>query len=370
MLENKNENINIFKECVKKQCLIHTAMQPRDVVKLCFQAAFGAEHLLSDMEAAWSFFEKEYERTESAGMPLWEQISGQIFRVNLAAWKQRALPKEWLFRMFAATANITATTEKPLLDDYLKAAEEVLFAEVICGFSREEWCVYLNDYCSRKPEPVHHSDAYRVKEQPAYRIVKEEFVRVIPILERIIEMKDQHIKHPFVITIDGRAAAGKSTLAAALKEILQVSVIHMDDFFLPMELRSEERFREPGGNVHYERFKEEVLPYLHSEKPFSYQKFDCSCMDYNGRVSIEAGEWRIVEGSYSMHPVFGAYADLTIFCDVEPGEQMDRIEKRNGTWMAEMFRTRWIPLEEAYFSAFAIKEKAGHVMMTEAFVEP
>ena len=85
-------------------------------------------------------------------------------------------------------------------------------------------------------------------------------------------------------------------------------------------------------------------------------------MDYNGRVPIEAGEWRIVEGSYSMHPAFGEYADIAIFCDVKPDEQMCRIEKRNGTRMAEMFRTRWIPLEESYFSTFAIKEKAAYVM--------
>ena len=167
---------------------------------------------------------------------------------------------------------------------------------------------------------------------------------------------------PFVIAIDGRAAAGKTTLADGLQEILRASVIHMDDFFLPMELRSEERFLEPGGNVHYERFKEEVLPYLKENRPFSYRIFDCSRMDFHGEAMVEAGEWRIVEGSYSLHPEFGRYADLTIFCEVEPEKQMSRIEKRNGTRMAEMFRTRWIPLEEAYFDAYSIKEKTDYVM--------
>ena len=62
-----------------------------------------------------------------------------------------------------------------------------------------------------------------------------------------------------IIAIDGRCAAGKTTLAARLAKELGGDVIHMDDFFLPLELRTEERFREPGGNVHYERFKTEVL---------------------------------------------------------------------------------------------------------------
>ena len=136
----------------------------------------------------------------------------------------------------------------------------------------------------------------------------------------------------------------------------------MDDFFLPQELRSAARFQEPGGNVHYERFRDEVLPYINTDKAFAYRIFDCACMDFQGEAMVEAGKWRIVEGSYSLHPKFGAYADVTVFCDVEPAEQMDRIEKRNGTRMAEMFRTRWIPLEEAYFEAYPIKENADCVM--------
>ena len=44
-----------------------------------------------------------------------------------------------------------------------------------------------------------------------------------------------------VIALDGRAAAGKSTLAAALAETLQAAVIHMDDFFLPLALRAPQR---------------------------------------------------------------------------------------------------------------------------------
>ena len=41
---------------------------------------------------------------------------------------------------------------------------------------------------------------------------------------------------------------------------------------------------------------------------------------------------------------------------------MARILKRNGEQMAEMFRTRWIPMEENYFAAFSIKEKADILM--------
>lgn len=162
---------------------------------------------------------------------------------------------------------------------------------------------------------------------------------------------------PRVICIDGRSAAGKTTLAAALGKTIGADVIHMDDFFLPAELRTPARLAEPGGNVHYERFEEEVLPFLKKEAPFSYRRFDCHKMQLTEERPVSSVEWRIVEGAYSMHPNFGEYADLYIFLDISPDEQMRRIISRNGKEMAEIFRTRWIPLEENYIQAF-IKKSA------------
>ena len=65
-----------------------------------------------------------------------------------------------------------------------------------------------------------------------------------------------------------------------------------------------------------------------------------------------------MEGSYSYHPRMGEYADITVFSHVEPEEQIKRIKVRNGDEMAEMFKDRWIPLEEEYFKAYYIEEKA------------
>ena len=169
-------------------------------------------------------------------------------------------------------------------------------------------------------------------------------------------------KRPFVIAIDGRAASGKSTLAEQLSKLLGADVIRMDDFFLPPELRSEERLAEPGGNVHYERFCEDVLPYLKSPELFSYRIFDCSRMDYNGESTVRNTPIRIVEGSYSHHPKFGKYADLFVFSDVDAVEQMRRIRLRNGEEKAQMFAKKWIPMEERYFTTFGIKTHADTVI--------
>ncbi len=164
-----------------------------------------------------------------------------------------------------------------------------------------------------------------------------------------------------VIAIDGRCAAGKTTLAKRLAEVTGAGLIHMDDFFLPVEMRTEERLREPGGNVHYERFAEEVLPNLRNAVGFDYRRYDCSNMEFGAKRMVPAGVLRIVEGSYSCHPKFGHYMDIRIFCDLSPLDQRVRIKMRDGDNSLSIFLDKWIPREEKYFAAFKIKEQADIV---------
>ena len=346
-----------FSDHLKKQLSLHPSMQPQDIVKLCYQAAFGAEHLLPDPAKAKAYFETEFQKVSAADIPLYEEISPDICRVNLSAWKKEDLPAEWLFRMFLGTATIPQGGETTFLQ-YLEAAEQVLSAHSV-SFSREEWETYLCNYKKEGLRAVHHSDLYRMAEQPAYRIVRKQFLRLLPVLQAAAKLQKND---PIIIAIDGRAASGKTTLSDLLKRILSADVIHMDDFFLPLDLRTAERLAEPGGNIHYERFLEEIVPSLKKKKPFSYRIFDCSRMDYNGKQTISSAPFCLVEGAYSCHPLFGEYADLKVFSDISPEEQMQRIRKRNGETMAEMFRNRWIPMEEAYYSHFHIKEKADIIL--------
>lgn len=164
------------------------------------------------------------------------------------------------------------------------------------------------------------------------------------------------------IAIDGRCAAGKSTLAERLSEKLGAGVVHMDDFFLPLSMRTKERLAEPGGNVHYERFQQEIVPFLNQDKPFSYQRFDCSTMELGQTVQVPASRFIIVEGAYSCHPKLGNYMSLKVFVDVEAKVQRERIRRRNGEERLEAFLQKWIPLEEAYFKAYEIREQAAFIL--------
>lgn len=174
--------------------------------------------------------------------------------------------------------------------------------------------------------------------------------------------KDASAEEVIVLAIDGRCASGKTTMAQELAEITGAGVIHMDDFFLPMELRTGGRLAEPGGNVHYERFTEEILPKLRGCEAFTYRRFDCRDMKLGDMCMVPKVQaqipLRIVEGAYSCHPIFAEYADIKVFCDVENAEQLRRIRQRNGEEGLKRFQEVWIPMEEAYFGVFHIKEKA------------
>jgi len=184
--------------------------------------------------------------------------------------------------------------------------------------------------------------------------------------ERVIALAEalRLEKAPVILALDGMAAAGKTTAAAELSEYFRAPVVHMDDFFLPIELRTPERLAEPGGNVHYERFAEEVLPYLAEGKAFSYRRFDCGVLDYAGAVSIPAARVVIVEGAYAMHPRFGPYYDVGVFFAVSPQEQERRVRARGGAAAWEQFRTRWIPPENRYHEAFRTAERADVIVKT------
>lgn len=348
----------LFQTCLAQQLKLHPSMQPQDGVKLCYQAAYGPEHLLNDLDGAWRYLEAEFNRVSPTEGALFEPISPDICRVNLSVWKERGLPPQWLFRIFAASCKARENAGK-LFSEYLQQAEEVLREHAL--FPMEAWDAYLQEYKRIGMPAVHHSTIYREQEQPAYRIADRRFCKLIPILEKAVAYAKK--AKPCIIAIDGRAASGKTTLAEDLQNVLDAAVIHMDDFFVPPALRSAERFQKPGENIHHERFTEEVLPFLSGEKPFSYRIFDCSQMDYNGTREVERKPFRIVEGSYSCHPVFGSYGDITVFSDVTPEQQITRIRNRNGEEMLKLFRERWIPMEEAYFTHYKIKE-AAHILLS------
>ena len=340
----------MFKHYLTEQVKLHPSAEPRDIIKLCFQAAFGAEHLLGDIPRVRDYFNEEFQNVRERDGLLFEPIADDVCRVNLAVWKKQQLPDEWLFNLFVLSASFKREKGEEFFWEYMAQAEEMGLLHSADGSPLEE-------YKKGGLKPVHHSDVYRANESPSYRVVSGWYVRLLPIFHYLGGCGDCNI-----IAIDGRAGSGKSTLAAHLADVTGAGVVHMDDFFLPKELRTKERLAVPGGNFHYERFSAEVLPFLRDSDAFSYGVFDCGLMELNGTRTVASSHLRIVEGAYCCHPLLSGFADMRVFSDISQEEQRRRIEARNGKEAAMNYVSKWIPMEETYLRVHGIKEQA-HVVV-------
>lgn len=189
-----------FQDCLSEQFKLHPSMQCVDVVKLCYQAAFGAEHLLTDVTAAKVYFDQEYadvaliEKQQNNDSfikaPLIEYISPDVARVNFVPWIAAGKDKEALFEMFVKSASVQRGGEAQFrkyideasclikdgasfidnttnLDDDKKRFDN----QLNIGFSDELWGQFLNHYFAEGIHAVHHSKVYEKVEHPAYRIV-------------------------------------------------------------------------------------------------------------------------------------------------------------------------------------------------------
>lgn len=107
--------------------------------------------------------------------------------------------------------------------------------------------------------------------------------------EVVLRLVQKEAEHAFLIAIDGRCAAGKTTLAEKIQSSMECNVIHMDDFYLPFSERTEEKMARPGGNMDFERLLFEVLLPLRSEANAMYRPYDCHHDTFLPSKELNAG---------------------------------------------------------------------------------
>ena len=184
--------------------------------------------------------------------------------------------------------------------------------------------------------------------------------RLLEEIEQRLKINDNKL---FVIGIDGNCGSGKTTVAESLSQSLNCDVIHIDDFFLPKELRTNERLNEIAGNFHYERFEKEILKGSKAGH-IRYKKFDCKSMEYTKDTIINIDKVLIIEGSYSFsHDFYKAY-DFKIFLKCDINTQIERLTQRAGKDGIQQFINRWIPMENRYFECDNPEGKADVVIDT------
>ena len=349
----------------RQRLLAHSEAYPRmqvtDLFKYLFQSAFGCEHLVASEDAAVAYIRRELAATEDgrgttpADLAA-DRLDGAYSRVPIA-WLRAGLTPETLGKLFCRSAKIEPNGREELLAKLDVAREMIEAGELPFPteiFDREAAAWRESGYPA-----IHHSEAFRAAYRPAYRVIAQDYVRFLPFFACMDRKLQEMAETPLIVAIEGGSASGKTTLAQLLSELYDCNVFHMDDFFLRPEQRTAARFAEIGGNVDRERFLEEVLRPACGGETVSYRPFDCATQTLGQAVTVPHKRLTIVEGAYSMHPALAPYYHLSVFLDVDPACQRERILRRNSPTFAKRFFEEWIPMEVTYASHTAVRERCG-----------
>lgn len=177
----------------------------------------------------------------------------------------------------------------------------------------------------------------------------------LPIFLKIDSLLSE--KGKLLVAIDGDCGSGKTTCGEVIEQIFDANVFHMDDYYLPINMRVENWKEIPAANMDLERFRKEVLEPTCREEQVLYRPYDCRTKSYGEESVKEPKVLTVVEGSYSQHPALADCYDYKIFLTCERELQKKRLMKREGEGFS-VFEQCWIPLERKYQETYQVWKEA------------
>lgn len=329
-------------------------MEPQDFGKLAYQHAFGPEHLISSPEQVLEGIGKERAALcpDSASHER-EQIGNGLCRFPLSALKDE-LDEALLAKLFFLTAR-EHTGSRALLDESLTLLE----ALPVPGMTK-----WLSDYRAKGCPPVSHSETYRMAYRPHYRLLREEYACYFPVLSAISHFLRK--RGSALISIDGRCGSGKTMLSLLISQVFDCNVLHIDDYYLPLDRRRSDWADVPGANMDLERFRLEALEPTRAGQSVAYRPYSCQQGTYLPSRPLPVKALTVAEGSYCQHPILSGQYDMKIFLTCSPDAQRSRLQAREGDYFA-MFERRWIPLEEEYLRRYDIQALSTLTVDTSEF---
>ncbi len=156
--------------------------------------------------------------------------------------------------------------------------------------------------------------------------------------------------HTRVVTIDGPAGSGKTTLATQLASGLdQASVIHMDELY--------EGWDKSLDPVLFERIHAWIFTPLQSGLPPKYLRYDWGNMAFTLWKEIELAPVLIIEGVGSGHTSLRQHVSQAIWIEADENLLLDRVVKRDGEVVRDEMLI-WQAREKAYFELHEVKNAA------------
>ncbi len=167
-----------FAQIVLEHIGRYPEMQIRDLYKLAYQAVFGNAHLGMDRKKARDALLSELNVVKPGfALPLIEIIGADtlMLRINLGAFKALNGNPESLLSALVGTANHhrgSISEFKNYLNFILVQAEQGALP-----FNKSEMRRWFNEMEQRRFPQAHHSQVYRSLYNPAYRVVRADFLK-------------------------------------------------------------------------------------------------------------------------------------------------------------------------------------------------
>lgn len=331
-------------------------MQPQDAVKLLYQNEFAGGHMIENETHCLDMLKEECANLNSAVSDmLFEDIGNNLARLHLGQLMETGINVNTVARFFVVTSNKVCGSMESFKNKLGILRQFASNYDAEFSIRLDE---FLIEYEKLGFPSLSHSEAYRNAYRPHYRVVDKLFVELFELFCRIDELLCE--KERIIVCIEGNSGAGKSYLASIIKEVYDCNVFHTDDYFLTPMLRTEQRLKQPGGNIDIERLNSEIISGILSGEPFEYNVYNCQ-IDSFATTEAQPNRLNIIEGVYSAHPLVSANYDIKVFLSIDAEEQSRRVLQRSGQQMHKRFVEEWIPLENKYFEAFKIKGNSDFV---------
>lgn len=170
---------------------------------------------------------------------------------------------------------------------------------------------------------------------------------------RVVDLVSGRSGRPLLVAIDGASAAGTTTLATAVGQRLDASVVTGDDFYRDMPEQRRQTLTPAEGVEQYfdwQRLRREALQPLRAGRTARYRPSDWRAGTGLAQHVIEVPPTPIVilDGVYSARPELQEEIDLAVLVETPPQERHRRLVARehgNDAWWP-----RWNAAENLYYA--------------------
>ena len=153
-----------------------------------------------------------------------------------------------------------------------------------------------------------------------------------------------------LITIDGPAGSGKTTLAHALGQHLEASaVIHMDGLY--------DGWSNALAPNLWDRVEQTILQPLSQGQAAQYEVFNWTSNAFDTSAYLEPTDVVILEGVGSSHPTVKSFSSFNIWISAPNELLLDRVLNRDGSHLRDQMLA-WQVAEREYFTRFDIEGNA------------